>query len=127
MAGGSEQSTALRKQAMLKALLATFGVIKMAADQVGINRTTHYLWIDEDPEYKAAVAELKEVKKDFVESKLMSLINGGDVASTIFAAKTLLKDRGYVERVQLGLPTDGDFELTLNLKGNRSNDQEPGN
>jgi len=101
MAGGTKESTALRKQAMLKALLATFGVIKMAADQVGINRTTHNKWMTDDPEYKAAYAELKEVKKDFVESHLMKLIGKGDAACTIFASKTLNKDRGYIERQEI--------------------------
>lgn len=101
MAGGTEITTAARKAAMIEALKASFGVIARAAEQVGINRTTHYLWMEEDPEYKAAVADLKEYKKDFIESKLLKLINEGDVASTIFAAKTQLKDRGYIERTEL--------------------------
>ena len=65
MAGGTEITTAARKQAMLEALTLSFGVIAHAAKQVGIDRTTHYTWLDDDPEYKAAVADLKEYKKDF--------------------------------------------------------------
>lgn len=85
---------------MLEAMRVSFGIIARAAEQVGINRTTHYTWMDSDPEYKAAILDLKEYKKDFIESKLLKLINEGDVASTIFAAKTQLKDRGYIERTE---------------------------
>lgn len=101
------------KAAMLAALKANFGVIARSAEAAGINRTTHYTWMDSDPEYKAAVDELKEYKKDFIESKLLKLINDGDVASTIFAAKTQLKDRGYIERTEL-TGADGE-KFSLNL------------
>lgn len=101
MAGAStDAATALRKKNMLEALKATFGVITRAAEQVGICRAVHYDWLKEDPEYAAAYAELTELKKDFVESKLLKLVNDGDTAATIFAAKTLCKDRGYVEKWQ---------------------------
>ena len=111
MAGGTEITTAARKQAMLEALTLSFGVIAHAAKQVGIDRTTHYTWLDDDPEYKAAVADLKEYKKDFIESKLIKLINDGDTAATIFAAKTQLKDRGYVERSEITGADGGPVEM----------------
>jgi len=111
MAGGTEITTEARKKAMLEALKVSFGIIAHAAQQVGINRTTHYLWIESDPEYKAAVADLKEYKKDFIESKLIKLINEGDTAATIFAAKTQLKDRGYVERSEITGADGGPVEM----------------
>lgn len=111
MAGGTEITTEARKKAMLEALAVTFGVVAHAAKQVGIDRTTHYTWLDSDPEYKAAVADLKEYKKDFIESKLIKLINDGDTAATIFAAKTQLKDRGYVERSEITGADGGPVEM----------------
>ena len=123
MAGGTEITTAARKQAMLEALTLSFGVIAHAAKQVGIDRTTHYTWLDDDPEYKAAVADLKEYKKDFIESKLIKLINDGDTAATIFAAKTQLKDRGYVERSEI-TGADGkdlNYTVTLDIGGANNN------
>ena len=111
MAGGTEITTAAKKKAMLEALTLSFGVVAHAAKQVGINRTTHYLWMDDDPGYKAAVADLKEYKKDFIESKLIKLINDGDTAATIFAAKTQLKDRGYVERSEITGADGGPVEM----------------
>ena len=108
------ESTAKMKAAMLEALRVSFGIIAHAAQQVGIHRTTHYLWMEDDPEYKAAVAELKEYKKDFIESKLIKLINEGDTAATIFAAKTQLKDRGYIERTEL-TGADGKDLIPINI------------
>lgn len=108
------ESTVKMKAAMLEALKASFGIIARAAEQVGIHRTTHYTWMEDDPEYKAAVAELKEYKKDFIESKLIKLINEGDTAATIFAAKTQLKDRGYIERTEL-TGADGKDLIPINI------------
>lgn len=122
MAGGTEITTAARKQAMLEALTLSFGVIAHAAKQVGIDRTTHYTWLEDDPGYKAAVADLKEYKKDFIESKLIKLINDGDTAATIFAAKTQLKDRGYIERTELTGADGKDLNYTVTLDlGNTKN------
>ena len=123
----SESTTVQMKAAMLAALKANFGVIARSAEAAGINRTTHYTWMDSDPDYKAAVIELKEYKKDFIESKLLKLINDGDVASTIFAAKTQLKDRGYIERTEL-TGADGkdlNYNVTLDLGGNTKYTIEP--
>ena len=89
------------KQAMLKALKSSFGIVAKASEQAGINRTTHYLWLEKDKDYAKQIRDLKEYKKDFIESKLLNLISNGDTAATIFAAKTQLKDRGYVERTEL--------------------------
>jgi len=66
---------------------------------------------------------LKEYKKDFIESKLIKLINEGDTAATIFAAKTQLKDRGYIERQEI-TGADGNelnFNVSLDLGGKRNN------
>lgn len=121
------ESTAKMKAAMLEALRVSFGIIAHAAEKVGIDRTTHYKWMNDDSEYKTAVSELKEYKKDFIESKLIKLINEGDTAATIFAAKTQLKDRGYIERTEL-TGADGkdlNYNVTLDLGGNTKHTIEP--
>lgn len=90
------------KNAMIEAMASHFGVVTTAAKSINISRAVHYQWMENDPEYKAAILDLKEMKKDFIESKLLSLVADKDVAATIFSAKTQLKDRGYVERTEFG-------------------------
>lgn len=86
---------------MIEAMIAHMGVVTTAAKSIDIARSTHYEWMDSDPVYKQKILDLREIKKDFVESKLMKLVEQGDTAATIFSAKTLLKDRGYVERKEI--------------------------
>jgi hypothetical protein len=43
----------------------------------------------------------KERFLDFLESKLVEQINGGNTTSIIFALKTKGKNRGYVERQEI--------------------------
>lgn len=120
--------TRVRKKAMLKALTASFGVVKMAADQVGIDRTTHYMWLEKDPKYKKAVKDLENIKKDFVENKLLKLIEGGNPQATIYAAETLLKDRGYVKRQEVtgkdGAPMEHQITHTVTFKNSKQSAEE---
>jgi len=111
MSGGSEQSTAIRKDAMIKALEATMGIVKQATDMVGIHRTTHYKWLEDDPEYKTRVADITELLLDFLETKAVKLVNDGDTAMTIFMLKTRAKKRGYIERQELTGPDGGPIEV----------------
>lgn len=85
------------KKAMLAALEKALGVVTTACKNVDIARQTHYRWLEEDPEYAAAVAEIEAVTLDFAESRLHNLIASGDTAATIFFLKTKGKKRGYIE------------------------------
>lgn len=51
-------------------------------------------WV-RDVEFAQLLDQVLEMKKDFVDGCLMGLVAQGDTAATIFAAKALLKDRGY--------------------------------
>jgi len=89
------------KKAMLEALEQSLGVVTTAARKVGIGRTTHYLWMNEDKEYKAAVDSISDIAIDFAESQLHKQIKDGNSTSTIFFLKTKGKKRGYVERQEI--------------------------
>jgi hypothetical protein len=88
------------KKAMLLALEQSLGIVTSAAKSVGIDRTTHYLWLKDDEEYKASVESIQDITLDFAESQLHKQIKDGEVTSTIFYLKTKGKKRGYVERVE---------------------------
>lgn len=103
---------------MLQALEKTIGIVTRAAEMVGINRATHYKWMNEDEEYKEAVDSIGDAALDFVEGKLFELIDGAhqeimteagpqrvqnapSAPATIFYLKTKGKKRGYIERTEM--------------------------
>ncbi len=90
-----------QKKDMLDALERALGIVSTAADKAGIHRATHYRWLQDDPEYKAAVDQIQEGVIDFAESHLYKLIKEGNPAANIFYLKTKGKSRGYIERQEV--------------------------
>lgn len=109
----TKKELSLKQIAMLEALEKSLGIVTSAAKKVGIDRTTHYKWMETDEAYKKAVEELNDVALDFAESKLHEQINNGEVSSTIFYLKTKGKKRGYIERTETELSTSKAFILEL--------------
>jgi len=128
------QNATLKKNAMLKALESTLGVVTSACEVVGIDRRTHYRWMNEDEEYRNAVESLSDLAVDFAESQLFELIKGahrevstpdGEViriqdapntSATIFYLKTRGKKRGYVERSEIAGVNDAPIQIIINDK-----------
>jgi hypothetical protein len=119
---------------MLKALESTLGVVTSACEVVGIDRRTHYRWMNEDEAYRVQVESLTDLAVDFAESQLFELIKGahrevstpdGEViriqdapntSATIFYLKTRGKKRGYVERTELAGVNDAPIQIIINDK-----------
>jgi hypothetical protein len=128
------QNATLKKNAMLKALESTLGVVTSACEVVGIDRRTHYRWMNEDEAYRVQVESLTDLAVDFAESQLFELIKGahrevstpdGEViriqdapntSATIFYLKTRGKKRGYVERTELAGVNDAPIQIIINDK-----------
>lgn len=106
------------KKRLLEALEKSLGIVSDACKQVGISRQSFYVWLNEDPEFKAQVDEISNVSLDFAESKLFQLIDGvycektlgsetvvyqkpPDTIAIIFYLKTKGKKRGYIERKEM--------------------------
>ncbi len=89
-----------RQRAFLKHLEESKGIVTTAARAAGIDPSTHYKWLRGDQEYKEAVEKIQDSAGDFVEGKLLELIEKGNVTAVIFYCKTRLKQRGYIERVE---------------------------
>lgn len=99
----------LKKEAFIKAFQNNYGNITQSVEAAGVSRGMYYQWVKDDPEFLARIEaiEPKEIKKDFIENALLKKIREGDTAAIIFASKTQLKDRGYIERQEL-TGADGD-------------------
>jgi hypothetical protein len=106
-------NTDITKKAMLEALEKSLGIVTSACKSVDISRETHYRWLREDAEYKAAVDSLSDVALDFAESQLHKQIKDGNSTATIFFLKTKGKKRGYVERQELDVSTGKMFQIEV--------------
>jgi hypothetical protein len=91
----------IKKKAMIAALTKSLGIVTTACKSVGIDRSLHYRWMNEDPEYKTSVEDISDIALDFAESKLHTLIDKGDTSANIFYMKTKGKRRGYIERSEV--------------------------
>ena len=120
-------ATEARKEAMIKALTKSLGIVSTACKEVGIDRSTHYGWLKDDPIYKQSVEDISESAIDFAESKLFEKMNGVKVkrgdnvyknepsdTALIFYLKTKGKSRGYVERQEV-VQADTSLEDLLGL------------
>lgn len=70
-----------------------------ACRKIGLPYVTFDHWKKHDPDFLELMGYIQEMKKDFVEGCLMSLIQQGDSAATIFANRTLNRERGYDPKV----------------------------
>lgn len=86
------------KRKLLDALKNTLGIVTPACEMAGISTQTYYNWRKSDPAFRGQCDEILERQGDYVESKLMELIQSGDTTATIFYCKTKLKNRGYNEK-----------------------------
>ena len=100
------KSTSNKKE-FLEALKRCAGNVSEATKQVPIHRSTHYLWLESDPDYAAAVDAIKDSLIDRAESALQTLITEGNVPAVLFFLKTQGKKRGYVERTETDVTSGG--------------------
>jgi hypothetical protein len=97
----------VNKREFLEALKRCAGNVSEAMRQVHISRTTHYEWLNTDPDYAAAVDAIKESLIDRAESALQTLITDGNVPAVLFFLKTQGKKRGYIERTETDVTSGG--------------------
>ncbi len=108
--------TTLKKRAMIKALQKSLGIVTIAAEQVGIDRDTHYRWYKLDSKYHAAVDDVQDIVLDFAESQLHQQIKDKDTAATIFYLKTKGKRRGYIEKQEIGFTDNEGKDIQIIFK-----------
>ena len=109
------KSRHIKKEALLKALEKSLGIVTVACRNADIPRSTYYKWINEDEEFAEAVKDIENVALDYAESKLHKQIGDNITAATIFYLKTKGKKRGYIERQEItgadGVPTNFQIEI----------------
>ena len=104
-------------QAQVSRALATAGgLVTSTAKRLGCAPKTVYRYIDRFPALKDVLREARESSVDLAESKLIEAIKNGNLTAIIFFLKTQGKSRGYTERSEPDLTTDGEpFKFTINI------------
>lgn len=87
-----------KKEKFIEAFTKTKGLITKACLSANIARNTYYYWFKNDDEFKQRAEEVLEEQIDFVESKLLDLIEKDDTTAVIFYLKTKGKNRGYSDK-----------------------------
>jgi hypothetical protein len=71
-----------------------------ACRKVGITYDALQKWQEKDPIFTDLLTEVHIHKKNFFEGALINLIANGDTSATIFANKTINRDRGYSDKLR---------------------------
>lgn len=72
-----------------------------ACRMIGVSTKNVERWIDQDEDFQNMVQEVFQAKKDLFEEKLVQLVKAGETAAVLFANRTLNKDRGYGNKVEV--------------------------
>ena len=110
-----DKSRHIKKEAVLKALESSLGVVTVACRKLDLPRSTFYKWLKEDEQFAREVKEIENIALDFAESQLHEQISDGNTSATIFYLKTKGKKRGYVERNEVDLTVTKPIRINFNL------------
>jgi len=98
----ADHGTPARQHLFLYALLHSNYSLSEALRKVNISYQRLQAW-KEDPDFLNLVDEIQGAKKDFFESALVKLVKRGDTNAVVFANRTLNKDRGYSEKLDISV------------------------
>lgn len=79
----------------------SFGNLTAIAKRLGVHRNTVLNYVNRWKTVADAIEQERELRKDFVEDKMLKRVMKGSDTMIIFFAKTQMKDRGYVERQEI--------------------------
>lgn len=82
-------------------------MLKPAAQKLKVERATLYNWIKAEPELQAALESIKESMIDMTEGALFRQIQEGNTTAMLFYLKTQGKKRGYIEKSETDITSNG--------------------
>ena len=103
----TKQQIQHNKKKLLKALEKSMGIVANACKIVNLDRTTFYRYYNEDQQFSDDVDKIQDYVLDFAESKLLENIKDKKETSIIFYLKTKGRKRGYIEKTETDITTNG--------------------
>lgn len=83
-----------QQEKFLEILERSLGIVSVALQQLQITRDDFDSWMTNQT-FKRRYQQVQELSVDYVENKLLGLINAGDLSAIQFYLKTKGKKRGY--------------------------------
>jgi len=103
-----------RKRLYIQALVHCNFNASEASRLTGVSKRVLDSWMHSDPDFKTLWKEIHWHKKNFFEACLVDLARRGDPGAIIHANKTLNRDRGYGEKVDIH--TTGEMRHTVRVE-----------
>ena len=82
------------QELFLSVLEKSLGIVSIALQKADVSRDEYVVWQD-NIEFKRRLDLISDTSVDYVENKLLALINKGDLSAIQFYLKTKGKKRGY--------------------------------
>jgi len=111
-----ETGNGLTAERMIAALEKAHGYVSSACTELGCSRQHFYVKLKGFPTVQAKMEEIREKRTDYVESKMMQLIDDLNPTMIIFYLKTQAKDRGYVERWEHSGPGEEPIRFVIDQR-----------
>lgn len=107
------QNSDKKKELFLNNFEETFGNIFQTCKITDISRPTFYRWVNEDKDFREKIEsyDSETLKFEFVENKLMSAINKGNITAIIFYLKCKGKEHGYIEKSEITNKNYSEIEI----------------
>lgn len=107
-----QERTTIKKKIFLEVLEKTKGIITLTCQEADVGRATYYVWLENDPAFKASVEAITRTKSEILEDKMQMLAYSGDFR----ALKYLLdyyKKSDYKEKNQFHFYYHPDAKKTV--------------
>jgi len=98
-----KQGKRARQHLFLHALVTSNFNVSRACSMVNISRKTFESWVTSEPDFQELMDEMDYHKKNYFESALVGLVARGDSSATIFVNKTVNRDRGYNDKLDVNI------------------------
>ncbi len=105
----------IQKKELKKAIEDSRGVVSVVARRIGVSPEGLRQYLIRNPDMKARLEKERETLKDLIESKFIENVEAGKEISINFALKTLCRDRGYGESLELTGDKDKPLVIEVNL------------
>tara|TARA_S200002703_G_C3731532_1_gene224834 strand:+ start:504 stop:896 length:393 start_codon:yes stop_codon:yes gene_type:complete len=109
------EKTERNKKRTLKAIEKVGWNVTAICKMAKIGRTQYYYWLNNDPEFKEAVADARQATYDLIKSKYLEKIEEGNITAIIHGMECLGKDEGWVKRQEIAGVQDQPINIEVDI------------